>query len=119
MFPLFPVEAFSMRCRSLVLFLTLLIASSAHAQRGRGDAPAGPVGPAPRWPDGHVNLNAPTGTPGIWTGNGGRLAVNPNSYEPNASANAPIHIDDVPIQEWARALTNFRHRNVLADEPHS
>jgi hypothetical protein len=45
--------------------------------------------------------------------------VNPNSYEPNATRNAPIHIDDVPLQDWARALTNFRHLNVLADEPHT
>ena len=56
---------------------------------------------------------------GLWTGNGGRLAINPNSYEPNATRNAPIHIDDVPIQDWAKALTNFRHINVLADEPHT
>jgi hypothetical protein len=66
-----------------------------------------------------VNLNSPPGQPGLWTGNGGRLAINPNSYEPNTTLNAPIHIDDVPIQDWAKALTNFRHVNVLADEPHT
>jgi hypothetical protein len=106
-----------MRFRRLILFLILVVTASAHAQRGR--APAAPGGPAPRWPDGHVNLNAPPGETGVWTGNGGRLAINPNSYEPNTTLNAPIHIDDSPIHDWAKALTNFRHQNVLADEPHA
>jgi hypothetical protein len=64
-------------------------------------------------------LNSPVGETGLWTGNGGRLAINPNSYEPNTTRNAPIHIDDVPLHDWARALTNFRHLNSLADEPHT
>jgi hypothetical protein len=107
-----------MRTGGIILF-SLMAATSLLAQRGRGGDSAAPSKPTPRWPDGHVYLNAPSGQPGIWVGNGGRLAVNPNSYEPNATRNAPIHIDDVPLQEWARALTNFRHRNVLADEPHT
>jgi len=109
----------------MVLFLTLIVATPALAQRGAGGAGAAggrgaaPPLPTPHWPDGRVNFNSPPGQPGIWAGNGGRLAINPNSYEPNATRNAPIHIDDVPIQDWAKALTNFRHQNVLADEPHS
>ena len=106
-----------MRDRWVVLvlsFLTIVAVVPALAQRG-----AAPPMPTPHWPDGRVNFNSPPGQPGIWVGNGGRLAVNPNSYEPNATRNAPIHIDDVPIHEWAKALTNFRHLNVLADEPHS
>jgi hypothetical protein len=90
---------------------------SAAPQGGRGGG--GPARPTPRWPDGRVNLNAPPGEPGLWTGNQGRLAVNPNSYEPNTTRNAPIHINDVPLQDWARALTDFRHLNSLADEPHT
>jgi hypothetical protein len=91
------------------------VAPAAAQRGGRGD----PAKPTPRWLDGRVNFSFPPGAPGLWVGNGGRLAVNPNSYEPNATRNAPIHIDDVPLQDWARALTNFRHRNVLADEPHT
>lgn len=88
---------------------------AAEAQ-GRG---GGPPRPTPRWPDGRVNFNSPPGEPGLWTGNGGRLVINPNSYEPNTTRNAPIHIDDAPLQDWARALTNFRHTSALADEPHT
>ncbi len=114
--------------RGMLLVLILSLAAPAVAQRGgAAAAPGAPAGgrgaappmPTPHWPDGRVNLNSPPGQTGIWAGNGGRLAVNPNSYEPNATRNAPIHIDDVPIQDWAKALTNFRHLNVLADEPHS
>lgn len=108
-----------MHHRGMVLALALVLCSPMLAQRGRGGATAGPSKPAPRWPDGHINFNSPPGQPGLWSGNGGRLAVNPNSYEPNVTRNAPIHIDDVPLQDWARELTNFRHRNVLADEPHT
>jgi hypothetical protein len=102
-----------------VLALLLLLGSiPAVAQRGQGVA-AVPAKPTPRWPDGRVYFNSPVGEKGLWVGNGGRLVVNPNSYEPNATRNAPIHIDDAPLQNWARELTNFRHRNVLADEPHT
>ena len=60
----------------------------------------------------------PSGSPGIWAGDG-RLAVNPKSYEPNSTRNAPIHIDAIPLQPWARALTNARHAEVLRFEPHA
>jgi hypothetical protein len=108
-----------MRHRWIVLFIVLLVYMPALGQRGRGGAPVAPPKPAPRRPDGRINFNFPPGQPGLWSGNGGRLAVNPDSYEPNTTRNAPIHIDNVPLQDWARALTNFRHRNVLADEPHT
>jgi hypothetical protein len=109
-----------MRQRWVILCLALLLAAPLSAQRGGGGERGGaPPQPAPRWPDGRVNFNAPPGQKGLWTGNGGRLAVNPNSYEPNTTRNAPIHIDDAPLQSWAKALTNFRHENVLADEPHT
>jgi len=104
-------------CLCVLVFVIAWVLPAMGQQRGaRADAP--PM-PTPRWPDGRVNLNSPPGQKGLWAGNGGRLAINPNSYEPNTTRNAPIHIDDAPIQEWAKALTNFRHRNVLADEPHT
>jgi hypothetical protein len=74
--------------------------------------------PAPRWPDGRINLNSPPGEKGLWGGSG-RLAVNPRSYEPRTTVNAPIHIDNVPLQEWARAMVDYRHSNFLSDEPYT
>jgi hypothetical protein len=74
--------------------------------------------PAPRRPDGRVSLGAPPGEKGIWGGSG-RLAINPRSYEPRTTLNAPIHIDDVPLQDWARALLDYRHSTFLKDEPYT
>jgi hypothetical protein len=90
---------------------------------GRGGQPAGrgaapPSKPTPHWADGRVNFGAPAGQSGIWAGDG-RLAVNPKSYEPNSTRNALIHIDAIPLQPWARELTNARHAEVLRFEPHA
>jgi hypothetical protein len=46
------------------------------------------------------------------------LAINPKSYEPRTTLSAPIHINDVPLQPWARALVDERHANALSYEPH-
>jgi len=77
-----------------------------------------PSKPTPHWPDGRVNIGAPLGESGIWAGDG-RLAVNPKSYEPNSTRNAPIHIDNIPLQDWARALVDARHGEFLKMEPHA
>jgi hypothetical protein len=100
----------------------------ARPPAGRGAQPSGagrparpappPSKPTPRWPDGRVNLGALPGQAGIWAGDG-RLVINPKSYEPNSTRNALIHIDNVPLQDWARALTNARHAEFLRYEPHA
>ena len=120
-----------MRNRMFVVFLsvmaTLSVALSAQEERAptqpqatpaRPAAPPQPAKPTPHWPDGRVNLGALPGEAGIWAGDG-RLAVNPKSYEPNSTRNAPIHIDNVPLQDWARSLVNFRHGEFLRTEPHA
>jgi len=119
------------RNRMFVVFLsvmaTLSVALSAQEERAptqpqatpaRPAAPPQPAKPTPHWPDGRVNLGALPGEAGIWAGDG-RLAVNPKSYEPNSTRNAPIHIDNVPLQDWARSLVNFRHGEFLRTEPHA
>ena len=108
-----------MQSRLIVAFVALLSLSAVPlvAQNAAPKAAARPAGPAPRWPDGRLNLGAPPGEKGVWQGDG-RLAINPNSYEPRTTLNAPIHINDVPLQPWARALVDYRHANVLSHEPH-
>lgn len=98
-----------------VAAIFLMFFSPLLAQRGA--QPAQPPLPAPRWPDGRVNLGTPPGEKGLWQGDG-RLAINPNSYEPRTTLNAPIHIKDIPLQPWARALVDERHSNTLQFEPH-
>ena len=92
-------------------------ATSSLAQNPqRGQQP--PAGPAPHWPDGRINLGAPLGQSGIWSGDG-RLVINPKSYEPRSTLNAWIDIKEVPLQDWARALVDERHAEVLKFEPHA
>ena len=80
--------------------LLLSVAAPSFAQRGQrgaGAAPAAegpPPEPAPRWPDGRVNLGSTPGKKGYWE-------VRPGlGGAPRAA--------DVPFQAWARALYQYR-----------
>jgi hypothetical protein len=112
-----------MRRRSSVVtaVVLLLLASgfSPAAAQGRGGAPRAPSGPAPRWPDGRTNLGAPVGETGVWERRNEHLVVNPKSYQAAATKTARVHIDQVPLQAWARALTDERHAIALASEPYT
>jgi hypothetical protein len=67
---------------------------------GRGQQPAGPSKPTPRWPDGHPVLGALQGERGIWGACCGSLS--------NAQT---------PYQPWAKALYDYRRNNEF--EPHT
>ena len=75
----------------------------------------------PRLENGTVNLGPPPGETGFWLRTNGTLVNNPDSYEANRrNANtARVDMADVPLQPWARALTNFRHDVYLASEPYA
>ena len=104
--------------RCLICALTLLAAAAASAQ-GRGGAPR-PSAPAPRWPDGTINLGAVPGASGLWDG-AEPLVTLPSNYERVAGKPRPglVDLKDVPIQPWARALVDARHARFLADEPYT
>src|SRR4051812_8853802 len=90
----------------MILFaavLCLLPAMPSIAQNAGGGAT--PAQPAPRGPDGRPLLGPRAGEKGLWQGDG-RLVNNPKSYEPRASANVALHIENVPLQSWARAIVN-------------
>jgi hypothetical protein len=95
----------------------------AAAPGGRGGQPGGrgsrPSAPAPRWPDGRINFGPSKGETGLWERRGEHLVVNPKSYQAAATRSARIHIDQVPLQPWARELTNYRHSLALASEPYT
>lgn len=102
--------------------LLLLPPNPSNAQQNAGGgargAAAAPAQPAPRGPSGRVLLGPRPGEKGVWQGDG-RLANNPNSYEPRASASVPVLIDNIPLQPWARAIVNERHAAFLKYEPHA
>jgi len=101
-------------------FLTL---SGAPIAQRRGGPPPPPARPTPHFPDGRVNLGPPPGETGIWTPPGivqlsvfdqSVNRVSPTSHLPNN-----IRIEDVPFQQWARALHAAREANFERDEPHT
>ena len=80
--------------------LLFAVALSSFAQgRGAGKAapakavPEKPTEPAPRWPDGRVNLGSAPGKKGYW------------EVRPGLGFSRPA---DVPFQPWARALYQYR-----------
>jgi hypothetical protein len=86
-------------------------------QRGAGPRP--PAGPPPRLADGRINFGAPAGQKGVWERRNEHLVINPDSYQAPATKTARVHIDQVPLQPWARALTNHRQALALASEPYT
>jgi hypothetical protein len=105
--------------RRLIALALLALLSSATLLAQRGGGPPRPSAPAPRWPDGRINLGAPPGETGVWERRNEHLVINPKSYQADATKNARVHIDQVPLQPWARALTNYRHELSLASEPYT
>jgi hypothetical protein len=87
-------------------------------RRGRG--PRRPAKPTPHWPDGRVNLGPMPGEKGDWSGMAGTtLATNARGLD-NPGQNLPtnLKVTDVPFQDWARALYNYRQSKLTADDPH-
>jgi len=90
---------------------------------GRGNAPAAPPKPTPRWPDGTVNWGSPIGEKGgLWNVAGGTFAI----ADPAPGAPAVRQQDQypgkptlaqVPFQPWARAIFDYRQHNQL--EPYT
>jgi len=82
---------------SALLFFAAL-PSFAQGRGARGQAPAAdtqPVEPAPRWPDGRVNLGSTPEKKGYWEVRPGLGGF------PRAA--------DIPLQPWARALYQYRN----------
>jgi hypothetical protein len=96
-----PAFRFPVSAAVVALMFGAVSISSVQAQ-GRGQAPAQvpaqPAEPAPRWPDGRVNLGSTPDKKGYWEVRPGLGGL------PRAA--------DIPMQPWARALSEFRSSRV-------
>jgi hypothetical protein len=110
---------FKQTLATLVLVPLLALPGLAVFAADAGAAAEEPALPAPRHADGRINFGPPEGDSGFWARRTANLVINPDSYEARATLRSPIHINDVPLQPWARALTNFRHSLFLASEPYT
>jgi hypothetical protein len=81
-----------------------------------------PAEPAPRWPDGHVRLGPPPGRKGYWgavsahalvEGSGTNISMNDEGLLLNISDADRV----APLQPWAKAVYEYRQRNLLKDDP--
>ena len=95
----------------------LLLASLQLNAAQRDETPD--LRPIPRDENGHITFEPMEGAKGIWERRTANLVINPDSYEARATQSSPVHIDDIPIQPWAKALTNYRHDIYLASEPYT
>ena len=109
-----------MRIVAIVLALLLPAIGAAQGRGGAGAKPAAPAAAAPRWPDGTINLGAAAGQTGMWDG-GEPLTTIPSNYEQPGGRPRPgrVHLDQIPIQPWAKKLLDERHARFLADEPYT
>ena len=92
---------------ALVAVSSLAVVSFAQGKQGKQaqakQVNTAPPEPAPRWPDGHLNLGSVPGKKGYWEvrpGLGGFPRAN-----------------DVPFQPWAKAVYEYRTATFSQDSP--
>jgi hypothetical protein len=89
-------------------------AAGRGARGGRGGQPAPPSAPTPHWADGRVNLDAAPGAKGFWNVMQGNAVGRGGSSLPTN-----LTLDEVPFQDWARALYDYRQSRGGLDDPHA
>jgi len=102
-----------------ISILVLLCLSLPLLAQNRQQAPSKP---APRGPDGRINLGTSPGEKGHWIRQGrAQLADNPQSVISAGplALSTNLKLPDVPFQPWARALYEYRQENFERDAPHS
>ena len=104
---------------AMLVLLTVLTAVSFVQAQGQQTL----AKPAPRWPDGRVNLGPTPGEAGLWFPIDARIS-SPDSGQgrgPGGPPGAPrypnLKYSQVPFQPWARALLDYRLDNAF--EPHT
>jgi hypothetical protein len=105
-------------------FLTTLVTACLLAvpSVGQNRQAPGPPRPAPRWPDGRINLGTSPGEKGHWIRQGrAQLATNTDSVivAGPGGLRSNLKLSDIPFQPWARALYEYRQANFERDSPHS
>jgi hypothetical protein len=104
--------------------IALPLTAALSLAQGRGEAQQQASRPTPRLPDGRVNFGSPAGETGIWLPFGRPLLADPvgvpiTAEDPqgrSAFSGPPFpgkpNEDQVPFQDWARALFKYRETNL-------
>ena len=89
-----------------------LIGGTASGQRERQkDAQ-----PAPRWPDGRVNIASVPGQKGHWIRTRREFVVDADTANPRPDDR---RVEAIPFQPWAKALFEYRRSKDDRDSPHA
>jgi len=102
----------------ITAFAAIFLAAPSIGQNRQQQPPK----PAPRWPDGRINLGPLPGEKGHWIRQGrAQLASNPESIiaAGPGGLSGNLTMADVPFQPWARELYHYRQANFERDAPHS
>jgi hypothetical protein len=94
--------------------LSLPALAAAQARGARGAKPAPPSAPTPKWPNGRVNLDAAPGQKGFWNVMQGSVFGKTGSSLPTN-----LSLEEVPFQDWAKSLFEFRRSRGGLDDPHA
>ncbi len=77
--------------------------------------------PAPRWPDGHPRLGVAPGEMGYWANPSSPSLVETTAKVKFNSEGLLANLSDAdkvaPFQPWAKALYEYRQKNLLKDDP--
>jgi len=92
--------------------------------RAEAAAPARTSEPTPRWPDGKPRLGPAPGKKGYWgAASASALVENIGSPIPMNREGLLENLADIdrvaPLQPWAKAIYEFRQRNLLKDDPYN
>lgn len=83
--------------------------------------PAAAAAPAPRWPNSHVRLGPAPGRKGYWGRAGASALIEDGSKAVVTGEGLLTNLSDIdrvaPMKPWARAVYEYRQRNLLADDP--
>jgi len=90
----------------------------------RAEAPARRAEPTPRWPDGKPRLGPAPGQKGYWgSASASALVENVGTPIPMNHDGLLENLADMdrvaPLQPWAKAIYEFRQRNLLKDDPYN
>jgi hypothetical protein len=101
-------------CLAAAVFVAFCMPAFSAPQRGGRGAPSAPAAPTPRWPDGRVNLDAAPGQKGFWN-------VGTGSVFGRTGRALPTNLlyEEIPFQDWAKALYEFRRTRNGLDDPHA
>ena len=124
------LRSLSLLSLALGLSIAIVPASFGQGRGGRGQQAQAPARPAPRWPDGQINLGRIEGQPpGLWditptqvplarpdtAQDFGLFAADAREPSDPFLASKP-KLSQIPFQPWARAL--FAYRVQIRNEPY-